>query len=332
MNPVNPQENQIKINGLDINYKMIGSGDVPIVLLHGWGISSDKYLETVDALLIQTTNYKLQTRIFIPDLPGFGKSEEPSENWNLDNYVEFVNEFVDRVVSKEKRFEQIKNIISNIESIGISFLKLGQKSSSQETGVNDIEKKSPNPLYEKGNNLFLNYKKIILIGHSFGGRIAIKYAVKYSEKIEKLILTGAAGIKHPLTLKQKLFYILAKIGKKVFSLLEEAKLPIGSLASECAQKLLYKAAREKDYFSASPKMKEIMKNIIIEDLTPILNQINIPTLLLWGRDDHSTPLSDGKIMNGKIENSKLEIIDNANHSLPYQKPKEFAETVLKFIK
>lgn len=292
MNSVNPQENRIKINNLNINYKIIGKGDTPIILLHGWGVDSDKYVETVKSF--KGFNYK----IIIPDLPGFGKSDEPEENWNLDNYVEFVNEFIVNTVRREKGLGFVKNILSNLGPKKLVFTE--------------------------------NKRRIVLIGHSFGGRIAVKYAVKYPGKIEKLILTGSAGIKHPFNIKQKAIFILAKIGKKVFSLLKEARLPIGGLAS-FSRKFLYKAAKEKDYYKASPKMKEIMKKVIAENLTVVLEKINIPTLLVWGSDDMTTPLSDGKIMNEKIKDSELIAVDGANHSLPYQKPEEFAKIVTEFI-
>ncbi len=329
MQSVSPQEKQININGLNVNYKQIGNGDVLIILLHGWGVSSDKYLElarwlhspeglwsqnaNVNSLrnanarrlhrtkvtmepASQITNYEL--RIIIPDLPGFGKSDEPKENWDLDNYVEFVDKFNETVLRK-KGFELIKNILKNFDPKKAVY----------------VQKKD----------------KVIIIGHSFGGRIAIKYTIEHPDKIEKLILTGAAGIKHPLNRKQRIFYILAKIGKKIFSILKEAKFPIGSLAS-VGRKFLYKIAREKDYYQASPRMKEIMKNALNEDLAPILDKIKTPTLLVWGANDNSTPLSDGKIMNEKIKNSELVIFNGANHSLPYQKPKEFARVVMGFIK
>lgn len=47
----------------------------------------------------------------------------------------------------------------------------------------------------------LNWEKFYLLGHSFGGRIAIKLAIKRPQKIEKLILVGAAGLKHKFNLK-----------------------------------------------------------------------------------------------------------------------------------
>jgi len=263
------EEKQIEINNLDVNYQKLGNGKFSIVLLHGWGIDSKKYLPLYESFL-KNKNYS----VFIPDMPGFGKSGEPKEDWSLDNYVDVVNEFV------EKIFQQ---------------------------------------------NLSLSSSNLIIIGHSFGGRIAIKYVVKYPEKVCKLILTGAAGIKHNLTAKQKIFFILAKIGKILFS------LPVISYLQKSAQKFLYRAARVKDYHHASPRMKKVMKNILAEDLTLYLEKVNLATLLVWGKLDRTTPLSDGKIMNQKIKNSKLVIVEDANHSLPYQKPEEFIKIIFEFL-
>ncbi|MCK5096004.1 MAG: alpha/beta hydrolase [Candidatus Pacebacteria bacterium] len=273
MNSINSQnkifEKQVKINGLNINYRTIGNGDIPVVFLHGWVKDCEKYLP-LDKYFLEEQKYY----IFIPDMPGFGKSEEPKESWDLDNYVELVHEFIKNVRQKDGC-----------------------------TLVNET----------------------IIIGHSFGGRIAIKYAVKYPEKVSKLILTGAAGVKHNLTIKQKILFILAKMGKVLFS------IPGISYLQKPAQKILYKMARVKDYHQASPIMKEAMKNVLDEDLTPYLEKIGSATLLVWGRLDKTTPLSDGKIMDRKIRNSKLVIIDDANHSLPYQRPKEFIKIIFEFL-
>ncbi|MBU4368853.1 alpha/beta hydrolase [Patescibacteria group bacterium] len=297
MNYVKFEEKQILIDGLKINYKQIGDGNIPIILLHGWGVSSDKYTETAKELL-RFTIYDLRFTIFIPDLPGFGKSDNPPEAWEVNDYVEFIKEFQ---------------------------VQLGSRASKS-----NLEAELPS-------------KKIILIGHSFGGRIAIKFAAKYPEKLKALILTGAAGIKHPPTIKQKLFFALAKGGKVIFS------LPLINYFKKPAQKLLYKIIREKDYYEAHGVMKETFKKIIAEDLAPFLEKISAfgaapaggqgsaaggktPTLLVWGGKDKSTPLSDGKFMHFKIQNSKFKIIFNANHSLPYQYPEKFANIVMEFIK
>ena len=275
-------ERQVEINGLKINYKTIGDGKIPIVLLHGWGVSSDKYLELAKEINIQ---YPI-SNIFIPDLPGFGKSDEPRKNWELDDFVEFVDKFIKKT-NRKGGFELVKDLLKRFDST---------KAAQTEEKV-----------------------KPILIGHSFGGRIAIKYAAKYPEKINRLILTGAAGIKRKLTAKQKTLFIMAKTGKMIFS------LPVINNFQKPAYKIFSKIARgrKKDYYNAGPRMKEIMKNILAENLTDYLSKIKNPTLLVWGREDKTTPLADGEIMNEKIKNSKLVVVDDANHSLPYQKPEKF---------
>jgi len=335
MNPINPQkisEKQVEVDGLKINYKTIGEGESPIVLLHGWGVSSDKYLELACWLHspklsnsetrlwspnAKRNNNSLQKgstelsplwnqqdfQILIPDLPGFGKSDEPRENWDLDDFVEFVDKFIKKT-SKKSGFELVKDILKE---------KL------------EKYKHYDNMNYHSKNK---TAKKIILIGHSFGGRIAIKYAAKYPEKVDKLILTGAAGIKHKLTVKQKALFILTKIGKVFFSLpvINHFQKPVYNIFSKIAR------SRKKDYYNASSQMKEIMKNVLVEDLTDYLGKIKTPTLLVWGKEDKTTPLADGEIMKFKIQNSKLKVIEDANHSLPYQKAEEFADIVGKFIK
>jgi len=285
---------------LNINYKTIGAGKTPIVLLHGWGVDSEKYVELMKIFNIQYSIFN----IFILDLSGFGKSDEPKENWDLDDYVEFVDKFIETVTRGQKGFELVKNILQK---------KIEQC------------KQYGNMYYHTENK---NAKKITLIGHSFGGGIAIKYAVKYPEKIDRLILTGAVGIKHKLTTKQKILFISAKTGKLIFSLpaINNFKKPVYKIFSKIAR------SRKKDYYSASPRMKEIMKNVLAEDLIDCLDKIKIPTLLVWGREDKTTPLADGKIMRLKVKGSKLKVVDGANHSLPYQKPEEFARIVGEFIK
>lgn len=297
-------EKDILVDGIKVHYLSAGEGKSAIVMLHGWGVSSKKYAETAENMLMEASRVNCGIRILIPDLPGFGKSEEPKENWDLDDYVTFIDSFIN-IALKKSGFEKIKIILSKYDPLN--------RRLASESGIKS-----------------LNKNKFILVGHSFGGRIAIKYAAKYPEKISGLILAGAAGIKHPLSLRQKIFYFSAKTGKILFMSLE-AKLPIRSLAA-LFRKILYKLAREKDYYNASPRMKEIMKNVIREDLAPLLSKIDSPTLLVWGGMDKSTPLSDGMLMREKIKNSELATIANANHGLPYKKPKEFSEAVIEFVK
>jgi len=75
------------INGLKINYQIIGEGR-PFLILHGWGSNCERWQKAGELLA------EKGLRVIIPDLPGFGKSEPPKNAWNLDDYCDFVKEFV----------------------------------------------------------------------------------------------------------------------------------------------------------------------------------------------------------------------------------------------
>ncbi len=145
---------------------------------------------------------------------------------------------------------------------------------------------------------------VTLLGHSNGGRISLAYTLKYPDKVKQLILIGSAGVYHNdpmIKFKRAFFGTLAKLGKSFDS------LPF-------IRRAFYRFVGERDYRDASPIMQETMSNLIAVDLVPKLGQIKCPTLLIWGKHDQATPLSDGKIMKEKIVNSELEIINGARHS------------------
>ncbi len=163
--------------------------------------------------------------------------------------------------------------------------------------------------------------KVILIGHSNGGRIAWAFAAKYPEKLKLLVLIDSAGIHRnelPKRLKRFVFGLAAKIGKKITS-------------SEVLRKVLYKLARESDYKNATPQMRKTMVNLISADLIPDLPKIATPTLIIWGRQDKATPLADGKLMHKLIKISSLYIIDKAGHSPHATHAAEVSAKILKEI-
>ncbi|MEX2033079.1 MAG: alpha/beta hydrolase [Candidatus Colwellbacteria bacterium] len=165
-------------------------------------------------------------------------------------------------------------------------------------------------------------EKVILIGHSNGGRISLAFALKYPELVERLILIDSAGIRHRgglIEIKRFLFGGLAKAGRRI-------------TASEKARNALHKLARVSDYKDATPEMRETMVNLISTDLTPELTKIKAPTLIIWGGEDRTTPPSDGKLMNKLIPNSKLHIIKDARHSPQFTHPHEVCEKIARAIK
>ena len=163
-----------------------------------------------------------------------------------------------------------------------------------------------------------------LLGHSFGGRIAIKFAQKYPEKLKGLILVSSAGIKPKKRLYLYLISAVAKFGRR-FSF-----LPFYSFSREFFYKYIL---RKTDYIKAEKLsyLKETFKKVIEEDLFPYLSQIKIPCLIIWGEKDKMTPISDAYLMNKKIPNSQLEVLKNIGHFPHIDVPKILTQKIQNFI-
>lgn len=168
---------------------------------------------------------------------------------------------------------------------------------------------------------------IILLGHSFGGRVAIKFASLHSEKISKLILVDSAGIKPRMNFKRAFYFILAKIGGTIFS------LPIFRKFREKSRAKFYRQIAAEDYYtiSSSPFLKKSFLRIINEDLQEDAKKIKNKTLIVWGEKDGETPLKDAFVFNKLIKNSELRVIKNAGHYSFLDKKEEFLNALTNFI-
>jgi len=237
-------------DGINIYYQMFGEKK-PIILLHGWGTNSNTFYDLINYI-------KNDYLVYAIDLPGFGKSNEPKKPYSLNDYVDFLEEFIKA----------------------------------------------------------LQIEKPVILGHSFGGRIAIKYASK-SSNIGKLILVDSAGIKPHLTLNKRFKILRYKFLKFYYKALKDAT----------RFNQLTKEAGSIDYKSSSEVMKGTLVRVVNEDLKKHIKKIKCETLLIWGSDDASTPLKDAKYMNKHISNSGLVVFDDCGH-FPYIEKKYYFHLVI----
>lgn len=164
-------------------------------------------------------------------------------------------------------------------------------------------------------------KRFFVFGHSFGGRIAVKIAAQNPRQLKGVILCSAGGISRGYKSVRMFFYLLAKAGK-VFLLIPPLAHPW--------RKILYKLAGEHDYEKAEGIMKEVFRKVIDEDIKPHIYQIEIPTLILWGKLDRVTPAKDAYFIKNAQPKSRLKIFENQGHQLPYKEAKKLAEEVTKW--
>lgn len=156
----------------------------------------------------------------------------------------------------------------------------------------------------------------IFIAHSFGCRIALRYAYKYGAY--KMVLTGAAGIRDTRTLSWYLKTYSYKLAKKI--------LPKESIA-----KYQNKVGSE-DYKNSSGIMRQTFVKVVNDDVKPILKDINCETLLVFGELDEATPLSKGKLMEKLMPNATLVVFENDDHYAYFKQAIRFNNVLDAFLR
>lgn len=235
-----------------------GSGRT-LLLLHGWGSSSDVMAPLAGSLSDIRTGYLL-------DFPGFGRSPEPPQAWAVSDYARLTKSF--------------------------------------------IQSELPDGSFD-------------LLVHSYGARVAIKLLndPEISDRIDKVIFTGGAGLKP----KRKASYYVRKYLAKTL------KLPFLILPGKLREKSLnwlrttqlWKSLGSSDYQTLSGVMRETFVKSVTEYLDDELPGISHEILLLWGEDDGATPIDQAKRMENGLLNGTLVTIKGAGHYAFIDQPRQF---------
>lgn len=160
-----------------------------------------------------------------------------------------------------------------------------------------------------------------VIGHSNGGAIAMHGVAKNLLKPKKLVLLAAAGIRTNHKIRRKLLKVVSKTGKVITSPLpHHTKIKI--------RNRFYK--RIGSEIGLFPDMEATFRKIITEDTQSDAKNIKVPTLLIYGDSDKTTPVLYGKIFRSLIKESKLETVD-AGHFLHQEQPEQVARLIKEFV-
>ena len=185
----------------------------------------------------------------------------------------------------------------------------------------------------------LGIQKASMIGQSMGGGTIMKFAISHRDRIDKVILVDPAGMPNPLPLMGKIAN-LPLIGEIMYG-----------LQSDFMRKLVLRKNFIRDpafvtdsYFEnvtrfhkikgTSQVMLAILRKRFFDTLgdeTHAFGEINLPTLLVWGREDRSIPVERGRAMHALLKGSRLEIIDNAGHCPHDEQSGRFNQLVIAFL-
>ena len=143
----------------------------------------------------------------------------------------------------------------------------------------------------------LKIKKPIVIGHSFGGRLAIRYSAR--NPIEKLVLFGSPCIR-----------IQEALPLKVRMLKSMKKLPGMDKIGEYMKQYI----GSRDYKAASPVMRQTLVEVVNEDLSHYAKEIEEPTLLIWGQNDTEAPVAEAKELEKIMIDAALIILPGTHYA------------------
>jgi len=158
-----------------------------------------------------------------------------------------------------------------------------------------------------------NFKPDMIVGHSFGGKIAIEYTLNYNYD-QKLLLCAPSIIKPTRKLSYHLKRLLYKSTKKIDSLHKYIKDKVSS----------------KDYKNASDIMKQTLVDACSTYYDTELKNINNRCFIYWGNKDETTPVNQAHKIHRTIDNSSLLIIEGTHFAFLENKY-NFINTIEKFM-
>lgn len=143
----------------------------------------------------------------------------------------------------------------------------------------------------------LKIEKPIIMGHSFGGRVAICYSAFHP--IEKLVLFASPCFK-----------VYNSDNLKVKTLKAIKKLPGMNKVGEYMKKYI----GSRDYKAASPSMRKTFVNVVNEDLGKYAKSIEEPTLIIWGEQDTEVTYEEEKMLEDALVDAALIVLPGTHYA------------------
>lgn len=170
------------------------------------------------------------------------------------------------------------------------------------------------------------------VGNSMGGSVALAFAVDYPERLDKLVLIGAAGMTKTLTVPQpteghrRLREAMENPTVETMQALVNAMLYDPSIVSKEMIEERVVSARNEGHRSAAARSTAKLR-----DQAPEFSAVKAKTLIVWGREDRVNPLEIGWLLLREIRDSRMYIFKHCGHWAQIEHQEEFNRIALDFL-
>ncbi|MDR1440003.1 MAG: alpha/beta fold hydrolase [Clostridiales bacterium] len=180
----------------------------------------------------------------------------------------------------------------------------------------------------------LKIEKTNVVGNSFGGALALSLAIKYPERVNKLVLMGSMGVTFPITYGLDQVWGYTPSEANMEELLEIFTYDHGFATKELI-KTRYESSMQPGFQESFSSMFPQPRQKSVESMAGNQNYIrNIPheTLIVHGREDRVIPLETSLKLIQLIDRAQLHIFGHCGHWTQIERTQEFADLLLNFFK
>jgi pimeloyl-ACP methyl ester carboxylesterase len=197
-------------------------------------------------------------------------------------------------------------------------------------------------------------RSVAVVGTSMGGRVALELALKFSPRLNKLVLVNSLGLGRPQLQLVYPLVTLPRIGEAAMRVAREAvhRMPPAVIRRFAARYTGAQADLEqtmddvylgmlREMFAAEGYAEAYLATVRsmvrpaavfgAHDLTPQLRRLHVPVLLVWGSEDPLFPLAHATRAHRELPGSQLAVIEGAGHTPQAERPDEFNRVLNRFL-
>lgn len=179
---------------------------------------------------------------------------------------------------------------------------------------------------------------LVLVGHSLGGGVALRFAADYPRQVQRLVLIDVAGILHRQIITRDMLdpNLRGRLSNLPSGPLERFDDWVGGLITglpglplDMGQILANEALRARVLAGDPGRIAALA--LVQDDFSRTLRTVQAPTFIIWGKEDQVTPLRTGLLLESLLPQASLQVIPGAGHVPMAQQPKRFREALGKAL-